>query len=109
MGLFPFFRSAPKKVVTYQGARGGRKNKKGENDVHLCQLTKKVRTYLFVCFCFFVRFWAFLAKGSSKTRETKLSTFQKNSQGKYFIVGGDFFSGGISFDFFFFRLFCCVG
>jgi hypothetical protein len=39
-----------------------------------------------------VRFWAFLGKGSSKTREKKLSTFQKQLPGKYFF-GGDFFSG----------------
>jgi hypothetical protein len=39
-----------------------------------------------------VRFWAFFGKGSSKTREKQLSTFQKKSPGEYFF-GGDFFSG----------------
>jgi hypothetical protein len=38
---------------------------KRKTDVHLRQLAKKVRTYLL----FSARFWAFLGKGSSKTRE----------------------------------------
>jgi hypothetical protein len=70
-------------------SRGGRKMKR-ENDVHLRQLAKKVRTYLLLFSFFLVRFWAFLGKGSSKTREKKLSTFQKKSPGKYFF-GGNFF------------------
>jgi hypothetical protein len=39
-----------------------------------------------------VRFWAFLGKGSSKTREKKLST--KKNTGEI-IFRGEFFSGGI--------------
>jgi hypothetical protein len=53
---------------------------------------KYVRTFFFFIF-FLVRFWAFLGKGSSKTREKKLSTFQKKSPGKYFFRGGNFFPG----------------
>ncbi len=75
----PFFPAA---------VRGAAEKIKRENDVHLRQLAKK-STY--VLFFFLVRFWAFLGKGSSKTRETKLSTFQKKSPGKYFF--GEFFSG----------------
>jgi hypothetical protein len=50
--------------------------------VHLRQLAKK-STYVPYFFPFFlVRFWAFLGKGSSKTRGKKLSTFQKKTPGK---------------------------
>jgi hypothetical protein len=77
--------------------RGATEKTPRENDVHLRQLAKKI-TYVFFYF-FLVRFWAFLGKGSSKTREQKLSTFQKKSPGKYFFGGGirrrrgDFFPG----------------
>jgi hypothetical protein len=47
------------------------------------------------------------AKGSSKTREKKLSAFQKNSPGKYFFGGGIFFPGGF-FDFFSFEFFVAL-
>jgi hypothetical protein len=49
-----------------------------------------------------VRFWAFFGKGSSKTRETKLSTFQKKVTGKTFFRGGFFFWVNF-FNFFSFR------
>jgi hypothetical protein len=72
-------------------ARGATEKKPRENDVHLRQLAKK-STYVPPFFFFFlVRFWAFLGKGSSKTREKKFSTFQKQSPGKYFSGGGIFF------------------
>jgi hypothetical protein len=73
--------------------RGATEKIKRENDVHLRQLAKK-STYVPSLFFYFfvVRFWAFLGKGSSKTREKKLSAFQKQLPGKYFF-GGDFFSG----------------
>jgi hypothetical protein len=81
---------------------GRAKKRRRENDVHLRQLAKKSTHVLF----FLVRFWAFLGKGSLKTREKdlSLSTCQKKSPGKYFFKGG-FFSGWIfptsfSFDFF---------
>jgi hypothetical protein len=46
---------------------GATKKIKRKNDVHLRQLAKKVRTHA-LC-VFLVRFWAFLGRGSSKTRE----------------------------------------
>jgi hypothetical protein len=86
-------------------SRGGRKIKR-ENDVHLRQLAKK-STYVpsFFLSFFLVRFWAFLGKGSSKTRENKMSTFQKkNHRGNIFSGGnfflGDFFLTPFPFDFF---------
>jgi hypothetical protein len=60
-----------------------------ETDVHLRQLAKK-STYVPSFLFFLVRFWAFLGKGSSKTQEKFLSTFQKKSPGKYFFGGGFF-------------------
>jgi hypothetical protein len=66
-------------------ARGGRK-KNGKTTYVCASSQKEVRTY--VLFSFF-----FLRKGSSKTRETNLSAFPNNSQGKHFF-GGDFFPGG---------------
>jgi hypothetical protein len=47
--------------------QGAEEKIKRENDVHLRQLAKK-NTYRHVLF-FLVPFWAFLGKGSSKTRE----------------------------------------
>jgi hypothetical protein len=70
--------------------QGAAEKKSRETDVHLRQLAKK-STYVPSPFFFKVRFWAFLGKGSSKTREKKLSTFQKKSPGKYFFGGGIFF------------------
>jgi hypothetical protein len=67
---------------------------KQENDVHLRQFAK-TSTYVpsfFPPFFLKVRFWAFLGKGSSKTRKTFFSTFQKKTRGNTF-SGGDFFSG----------------
>jgi hypothetical protein len=49
-----------------------------------------------------VRFWAFLGKGSSKTREKKLSAFQKKSP-------GDFFAGCFVLTFFPFDFFVALG
>jgi hypothetical protein len=72
--------------------QGAAEKIKRQNDVHLRQLAKK-NTYVPSFFFFFkVRFWAFLGKGSSKTREKKLSTFQKQSRGNIF-SGGNFFPG----------------
>jgi hypothetical protein len=67
----------------------GRQKKENEETTYICASSQKkyVRTFFF----FLVRFWAFLGKGSSKTRGKKMSTFQKKSPGKYF-SGGDFFS-----------------
>jgi hypothetical protein len=73
--------------------QGAAEKIKRKNDVHLRQLAKK-STYVpsfFFSFFFLVRFWAFLGKGTSKTREKKLSTFQKKTPGKYFSGGGTFF------------------
>jgi hypothetical protein len=73
--------------------RGAAEKRKRENDVHLRQLAKK-STYVPSFFSFFlVRFWAFLGKGSSKTREKKLSTLCVSKQ----ITGEMFFRGGIFF------------
>jgi hypothetical protein len=47
--------------------QGATEKIKRENDVHLRQLAKKSTYVLF--FFFKVRFWAFLGKGSLKTRE----------------------------------------
>jgi hypothetical protein len=82
---------------------GGRKNKTRKRRTSAPARKKKyVRTF------FLVRFWAFLGKGSSKTREKKLSACQKKSPGKYFFGGGIFF-WVIFFNSFSFRFFCCVG
>jgi hypothetical protein len=51
-----------------KSAQGATEKIKRENDVHLRQLAKK-STYVRTFFFFKVRFWAFLGKGSSKTRE----------------------------------------
>jgi hypothetical protein len=59
---------------------------------------KYVRAFFFFLFFWVVRFWAFLGKGSSKTREKKLSTFPKKSPGNFFL--GDFFLTSFPFDFF---------
>jgi hypothetical protein len=60
------------KRLRHYGRRqqGATEKIKRENDVHLRQLAKK-STYVPSSFFFFfkVRFWAFLGKGSSKTRE----------------------------------------
>jgi hypothetical protein len=69
----------------------GRQKKKWENDVQLRQLAKKSTHVPSVVHFFEVGVWAFLGKGTSKTRG-----------GKYFFRT-DFFS---SFSFDFFR---CVG
>jgi hypothetical protein len=65
---------------------------KRENDAHLAQhlrqLAKKSTQKKMG------RFWAFLGKGSSKTRGGELSAFPKNSPRKYFFGGG---GGGCSF------------
>jgi hypothetical protein len=92
-------------VVVIEVRQGAVEKIKQENDVHLRQLAKK-STY--VPFFFLVRFWAFLGKGSSKTRKTFLSTFQKKTPGKYFFGGGFFFWMNL-FNSYSFRLFGCVG
>jgi hypothetical protein len=70
----------------------GRQNKKTEKTTYICASSqKKVRT----CHLFLFFFSAFLGvsrQGSSKTREKKLSTFQKKSPGKVFF-GAIFFPG----------------
>jgi hypothetical protein len=69
--------------------RGGRKNKTRKRRASAPARKKKyVRTFP-PPFFFKVRFGAFLGKGSSKTREKKLSTFQKKNH------RGNIFSGGI--------------
>jgi hypothetical protein len=78
--------------VVNQGRAAAAERIKRETDVHLRQLAKK-STY--VPTFFLVRFWAFLGKGSSKTREKQLVRFKKNHRGFFFRV--DFFT-------FFFRL-----
>jgi hypothetical protein len=89
--------------------QGAAEKIKWENDVHLRQLAKK-STYVpfFYFYLFFSAFWAFLAKGSPKTREKKLSAVSETSTREMFFRGG-IFSGWIFFDIFFFRFFCCVG
>jgi hypothetical protein len=84
--------------------QGAAEKIKRENDVHLRQLAKKSA---YVIFYFLVRFWAFLGKGSSKTREKQLGLIEcvskKIHRGNIF-RGGFFFPGGFltffSFDFF---------
>jgi hypothetical protein len=90
-----------------QITRGGRKNKTSNRRTWAPARKKKyVPTFLF--FFFLVRFWAFLGKGSSKTREKKLSAFQKKSPGKHFFGGGNFFWVNF-FNSFSSLFFCCVG
>jgi hypothetical protein len=57
-----------------------------------------------------VRFWAFLGKGSSKTQNTRkqIDYVSKKFTGEIFFRWGVYFPGEL-LDFFFFRLFCCVG
>jgi hypothetical protein len=58
---------APKEIQKHTNQGAAEKIKRG-NDVHLRQLAKKsTRTFIFIYFL--VRFWAFLGKGSSKTRD----------------------------------------
>jgi hypothetical protein len=45
---------------------------------------KCARTSFLICFLCVVRFWAFLDKGSAKTREEKSCTWPKKSPGKHF-------------------------
>jgi hypothetical protein len=89
--------------------QGPSEKMKRENDVHLRQLAKK-STYVRNCFLvfsrllnFLVRFGAFLGKGTSKTRDSFLSTVPKVSPGKYFF--GEIFFPGRFFKPFFFRQF----
>jgi hypothetical protein len=70
-------------------ARGGRKNKTRKRRTSAPARKKKyVRTFFLFFYIFLVRFWGFLGKGSSKTREKKLSTFPKKSPGEK-IFGGE--------------------
>jgi hypothetical protein len=84
--------------VIYE-ARGGRKKKTRKRRTSAPARKKKYARTSFFFFFFLVRFLAFLGKGSSKTREQKLSTFQNKSPGKYFF-GGGFFCWGKNFNFF---------
>jgi hypothetical protein len=58
-------------VLVLRPLQGAAEKIKRENDVHLRQLANKnaYEPFLFIFICL-VRFWAFLAKGSSKTRES---------------------------------------
>jgi hypothetical protein len=82
----------PSSFVGVRG-QGAAEKIKRENDVHLRQLAKK-NTYVpyFFSSFFLVRFWAFLGKGSSKTREKKLVRFKINHRGNIF-SGGEICSG----------------
>jgi hypothetical protein len=75
--------------------QGAAEKIKRENDVHRtsapARKKKYVRTFFFLIL-FLVRFWAFLGKGSSKTREKKMSTFQNKIAGEIFFRV-EFFSG----------------
>jgi hypothetical protein len=83
--------------------RGDRKNKTRKRRTSAPARKKKyVRTF-FIFIIFLVRFWAFLGKESSKTREKELSTFQKKNRGNIF-SGADFFLGDF-FNSFIFHLF----
>jgi hypothetical protein len=96
-------------VANRTNTRGGRKNKTRKRRTSAPARNKKyVRTFFIFFILFLVRFWAFLGKGSSKTREKPFSTFQKKSPMKYFFRGGIFF-WVIFFKSFSFRCFCCVG
>jgi hypothetical protein len=75
-------------------ARGGRKNKTGKRRTSAPAARKtqnKAHTCLF--FFFLVRFWAFLAKGSSKTRdhEKKIEYVTEKFTREMFFRGGFFF------------------
>jgi hypothetical protein len=87
-------------------ARGGRKNKTRKRRTSAPARKKKYARTFFVLFLFFlVRFWAFLGKGSSKTRE-KIEYVSEKNTGEIFFL--EFVSGGF-FNFFPFDFFCCVG
>jgi hypothetical protein len=81
--------------------QGASEKIKRENHVHLRQLAKQSTYVPFFCF-YFICFSAFLGvsrQGEFENTRKKLSTFQKNSPGKYFFGGGIFFRGDF-FDFF---------
>jgi hypothetical protein len=85
------------------GPQGAAEEKKRENDVHLRHLEKKVCMHFFY-YLSSVRFWAFLGKGSSKTRENnsvRLSVSKKKHRGNIVLV----FYCVDFFYFFFLRLF----
>jgi hypothetical protein len=90
-------------VLRRFGGAAGKKNKKRRTSAPARKNNKKVRTYLLFFSFFLVRFWAFLGKGSSKTREKKLS-LKKNHRGNIFSGGRNFFwvicFNSFSFDFF---------
>jgi hypothetical protein len=71
--------------------QGGRKNKTGKRRTSAPARKKRyVRTFFISNIYILVRFWAFLGKGSSKTRGKQLIAFPKKLTGKCFF-GGDFF------------------
>jgi hypothetical protein len=83
VGLSFFFSLPPLAPRKNQGATEKNKTRKRRTSAP-ARKKKYVRTFFF---------WAFLGKGSSKTREKKLSTFQKQITGEIFFRGGGIFSG----------------
>jgi hypothetical protein len=73
--------------------RGGRKNKTRKRRTSAPARKKKyVRTFFFLNFLL-VRFWAFLGKGSSKTRGKKNEYVSKKNRRGNIFSGAEFFSG----------------
>jgi hypothetical protein len=79
-----------KKPLPGQGQEAAEKIKR-ENDVHLRQLAKKVRTYLLFFLFLECVFGRFSARGVRKHEKRNLVRFKKKSPGKYFFGGGIFF------------------
>jgi hypothetical protein len=85
--------------------RGGRRKKTGKRRASAPPRKKSMCVCTFFYYFFLVRFWAFLGKGSSKTRENNSVRFQKKHRGNIVLV---FFCVDF-FTFFSFDFFHCVG
>jgi hypothetical protein len=92
--------------------QGAAEKIKRENDVRLRQLANKSTycTFFYFYFILLVRFWALgvSRQGEFENTRNKLSTFQKNSPGKYFFGFRGVFSGVFFLTFFSFVFFVAL-
>jgi hypothetical protein len=91
---------AMQRAGSCQGATEKNKMGNGKTTYICASAPARKKKYVLPIF-FLVRFWAFLGKGSSKTRGKKLSAFPKKNH------RGNIFSGGIFFRVDFFDFCCC--
>jgi hypothetical protein len=66
--LFVFWRSLALALATGDSLREGRQKKNNDNPTYICASSQLAKKSTFSSF-FAVRIWAFLGKGSSKTRK----------------------------------------